>query len=354
MLIIFDASTHELNEQPTSELGDLYSELLRASYRGHHLVVLGRHTCQWGLDNLQLSSREEAHLKHLKHQYTRKKQLRSLVDCSLTVCLGDDQLTETPERKYSIGHKAFLRSRIFDEALLLVENQKNDGDFFRTLFSASIWPNGLNGFHFRPEHGGGGDIVDGLNTYLDMRQVIVTIHDSDKKAPTSPPSETARKLERAAERQTFVGGVFELPARATENLIPPSILKKHQRRVCACYGEGAFNTLFDCLEPDGEYTAADCFWKFFDVKKGIDTDTLGAIASIEDQTWIREKLGTVGEEIPQVKGFGNGILRSFLDCNEAIKDFRDFIGRDCWKDHFESFAKETYEYFVAEKNRATS
>ncbi|MBB5724075.1 hypothetical protein FHS72_003725 [Loktanella ponticola] len=48
-------------------------------------------------------------------------------------------------------------------------------------------------------------------------------------------------------------------------------------------------------------------------------------------------------------GFGDGILRQFLDCGQAIRDFVAFMGSEYWKLHFADFFDLVCWYFAASK-----
>jgi hypothetical protein len=97
--------------------------------------------------------------------------------------------------------------------------------------------------------------------------------------------------------------------------------------------------------------ASDCVWLYFDLKRGIEADKLDAITAPPVSDWLRERyqLGEGKFSDIDIVGFGDAILRQFLNCGEAVRDFVAFMKTPYWRTHFADFFDLIYWYFAAEK-----
>jgi len=198
-------------------------------------------------------------------------------------------------------------------------------------------------------HGGGADISACLRVEIPHQRVVVSVVDSDKVAPSDTPSATKRNLDREANRQTFVGMVCETPCKEAENYIPIGTLRAHRQRICPEFQ--SFEALENLITDQGTPDASDCVWLYFDLKKGIESDKLDAISDPPVANWLRERyqLGEGQFSDVEIGGFGDSLLRQFLNCGEAVKDFVAFMKSPYWTTHFADFFDLIYWYFAAEK-----
>lgn len=353
MLIFLTATPDSLSQFDPDQIEELFSELLRASSQGLHMVVLTRAQCDWARETLDLNTREKAQLQHLKTLYTQRGNLPKRAPCFMEVTLGEQQLEEVTPNKYRIGHIPLLRGSFLTEAKFILENVENDGDMLDIILKETGKSQDIKYFHFLRAHGGGADTPTCFRAAIPEQRVIVTLVDSDKKAPMDGNSQTYRNLIREANRQMFVGMIDATPCKEIENLVPFSILRDHRQRICSGYEN--FENLQTLLDRQSISYPTDCLWLFFDVKKGIEAEKLAAVANPDVRSWLDIKFLEDEQSFYdlQISGFGDGILRQFLNCGAAVKEFVQFIKGEYWAEHFGMFFANIYWYFVAEKPRAT-
>jgi len=271
----------------------------------------------------------------------------------MEVTLGERQLEETAPNKYRIGHVSLLRGNYLSESKLILENVENDGDMMDLVLRETGKSQEVRFYHFLRTHGGGADTPTCFRATIPEQRIFVTIVDSDRKAPMDGDSQTYRNLIREAARQVYAGMVDSTPCKEAENFVPLSILRDHRQQICAGYGNfGALDTL---LDRQNITCPSDCLWLFFDVKKGIEADKLNAVGNPDVRSWLEAKFLTDGQSFDEldIEGFGDGILRQFLNCGAAVGEFVKFLKSGYWAEHFGTFFTDIYWYFVAEKPRAT-
>ncbi|WP_417274302.1 hypothetical protein [Celeribacter halophilus] len=349
MLIYLDSTVDQLAAENPVEIEELISELLLASIYGRHLILLDRAICDWAKDSLNLGGREIAQLDRLKALYSQRGTLPQTALSYLKVETGETLLTEISPHKYSIGHRAFLDANYVRDSNLLIEHIENDGEMLKIILREASRRHPAPTYAFQALHGGGADIAACLRVEIPKRHVVVSIADSDKVAPNDKTSVTKRNLEREAERQTFVGMVCETPCKEAENYIPLTILRTHQQQLCPEFSSiDSLETLIQNQDVAGK---SDCLWLFFDLKKGIQAEKLDRIQNPPVAAWLAQKYQLGGRRFSdiEISGFGDGILRQFLDCGEAIKDFVKFMKTPYWATHFADFFDLVLWYFASEK-----
>lgn len=351
MIVFFEAADFELNNANEDELELLFSELLRASLRGHHYVLIERRTCEWALQRLSLNRKEAAHLHFLKQGYTQRGAIRNISNCQLIVGISAAGLQQVGEFKYQIGHKALLRGNYLDEPVLLVENSESDGTLIHHALKSVQRDHPIKDFSFIVRHGGGSTIVTCFDAELRAKRVTVCIVDSDKISPCSSPSSTVRALHKTADLGTFVGGVFVTRCREIENHLPLELIKRH--RLCVTFPD------FDILEeiirrPNGNDSSEAC-WLYFDLKKGLSGDALLSKPLAQDvEKWLRETFSDESRslEATRIAGFGDAILSQFLNSGPAMQDLNEHTKSQFWQSVFAPWFKEISWFFAAEKKKA--
>lgn len=349
MLIYLNATADQLASENPAEIENLISDLLQASTNGTHLVIIGRRICDWAKEHLSCNNREMAQLDRLKELYTQRGTLPSIARSILEIEVGDLQLSEYAPHKYRIGHRPFLGGNYLETARLLVEHIENDGDMLDIIMSETRRNHPVRSYKFLLLHGGGADIASCLKVEIPHQRVVVSVVDSDKVAPCDTPSATKRNLDREAKKQTFVGMVCETPCKEAENYIPIDTLKSHRQRICPEFG--FFAEIEGLMASQSVLGVSDCLWLYFDLKKGIEAEKLDAVSNPAVVNWLHERyqLGDGQFSDIEIGGFGDAILRQFLNCGEAIRDFVAFMKTPYWKTHFAEFFDLIYWYFASEK-----
>ncbi|WP_417452256.1 hypothetical protein [Kiloniella sp.] len=354
MLIIFDVPRLELERENLDIIENLYSELLRASINGIHLVVMTREVSNWGLENLSLNRRETAHLKLIKQIYTQNAGLIEISFCSLSIEIGEDGLTEPTPHNYRISHKELLEGNYLSESILLVENIENDGQLYKHILGEVKNSHKVKSFNFSLRNGGGSTIVSVFQHEIQNEKVVVCICDSDKYAPNDTISSTYRNLKGLSRRHKFIGLLSETIGREAENIIPLDIIK--DTYLCPNYEN--YDQLEELLELQNTAIHNDCLWLFLDIKNGLNGEELLQRGKLPATLqWIQSKyLRDNNSEILNidVPGFGDAVIGQFLNSWEAKSAFHSFFRSNYWTLHFKEFFEQIYWYFVSNKIQAVN
>lgn len=349
MIIFLEASPEELLAHPVSGIEELFSELIRSSLRGYHLVLIDRGACDWALANLTLNGRERAHLSELKNTFTQKGAMRQQAAFQLCVGTGSFGLQKVGN-VYQIGHIPLLRGEYLDKAILLVENEENDGEFVSQVFHALKRDHPVKDFVFETRHGGGSTIVPCFDTALRSKRVIVCLADSDRVAPCGPVSSTVKALHKTAQLQTYVGGLFITLCREVENHLPSELVRVHN--LCPQYPD--FAKLEALIQNQVVHAPLEKLWFSFDAKNGfVGSSIPGKNYPASVEGWLCEHFGQ-GDEIDSVliAGLGDALLQQFLRSGEALRDFAAHIRGEEWKGAFGGFFEEMLWFFAAERRKA--
>jgi hypothetical protein len=348
MLVFLEATPESLDAAVLSEMEMLFSELLRSSDFGLSKVVIQREVCIWGEKNLQLSARHKAILGRKREAFTQEGALR-WIDCSrLTVSIGSSALTNLGGGDYRIGHLKLLLSRYLAGSVLIVENQESDGEFYRQVLFSMRKKALVKEIHVDIRNGGGSTIVAAFEAELNKANVSVCVIDSDKAAPSAPASAVAKTLAALNDRSVYVGEVLQTPCKEVENFISLDIIQRNA--LCATYS--AFDDLCQLLDRQAGGANSNCLWLYFDLKRGMSPVLLDGHSLPEEALdWIGSKFLKEGEDIRTkiIPGFGDGILRQYLKCGLANRDFQQFMDSQYWLDNFSIFFERIYWYFVVDK-----
>ncbi|MGV2016792.1 hypothetical protein [Agrobacterium sp. 22-223-1] len=341
----------ELVSAPIEEVEQLFSELVRASIFASHYVIITRDACGWASDNLDLGRKYKAHLNSIKQDFTTKASILGQAKNVLKVGIGSSGLQSLTGGGYEIGHRALLRGRYLEQAVLLVENAENDGDFARSIFQILKNKHPVKHFSFDTRHGGGSTVVNCFNQELNNKRIAVCLVDSDKVAPSHPESATVKGLRQVANLGSYVGGIFVTRCREVENHLPAEIIQANN--LCPSYAEyEKLSKLMYNLEA--EYRSE--IWLYFDIKcgfRGSDLDSKGYSKATRD--WIESTYAEQGKEITDVtlSGFGPNILRQFLDSGLAMAELATHVKTPSWKQSFDGFYEEMLWFFAADRRIAT-
>lgn len=351
MIIYLEASTQELLESPLHEIEELFSELIRSSLRGYHLILIDRQACDWALANLKLNSREQAHLYTLKGIFTQKGSLRQIARCVLHIGVGSFGLQKLGSN-YQIGHIPLLRGDYLDKSILLVENEENDGEFARQVFHALRRDHAVKNFTFETRHGGGSTIVSVFDAHLRSKRILVCLADSDRYAPCGPVSSTVNALVKTASLQTFVGELFITLCREVENHIPNELIQLH--KICPEYKD--FDLLRKLINMQAKTSPIENIWFWFDAKHGFfGGEVLRKKHSSSVESWICQNFGQDNDiSSVSISGFGEALLQQFLKSGEAMRDFATYVQSDAWKAAFGNFFEDIMWYFAADQKRAVA
>ncbi len=311
-----------------------------------HYIVIDREACDWAVAELDLGSRQVAHLNHLKQNFAQKASLLTETNTRLSVGIGSSGLESLDNGSYRIGHRTLLSGSWLASTVLLVENADNDGDFADEIFSIIRRRHPVRNFCFVRRHGGGSTIVGALDREILEKRIVVCLVDSDKAAPAHPESATVRGLRNTERRGAYVGRIFVTRCREVENHVPLDLIKENQ--LCPSYDD--YEEIEGAIAEDAENLA----WLYFDVKAGFNGLVhLGKDYNDDTKKWINNVF--VRDREPQhvmISGFGPNILREFLNCNKAIAEMKAYVETDNWKTRFGGFFEEMIWFFAADNRRS--
>lgn len=98
------------------------------------------------------------------------------------------------------------------------------------------------------------------------------------------------------------------------------------------------------------------FWLHFDVKCGFKGQELGGSSySSTTKDWITTTYTGEDEVVENItiNGFGQNILRQFLNSGPAMAEFAIHVKTQSWKLSFEGFYEEMLWYFAADRRIST-
>lgn len=351
MIFSFEASVDELDFAPVEEVEQLFLALVQASILAIHYIIINREACVWAEENLDLGRKYKAHLNTIKQEFTTRASILEQARNILWVGIGSSALQPLTGTGYEIGHRALLKGRYLERAVLLVENAANDGDFTRSIFQILKKKHPVKNFVFDTRHGGGSTIVSCFDQELTEKRIAVCLVDSDKVAPSHPESATVKGLRHVASLGPFVGGVFVTKCREVENHLPVTIIEG--KNLCPSYTDyQKINELTSHHQTGG----TSDLWLYFDVKCGFRGQELeGSSYSSTTRNWIITTYTRQDEEITSVNinGFGPNILRQFLNSGPAMAELANHVKTPSWKLSFGGFYEEMLWFFAADRRIST-
>lgn len=352
MIVNFEADEAELESAAMDELADLFAELLRASLRGQHYVLIERRACDWVLRNVALSGREKAQLSFLKQEYTQRGALLRTSPVILTVGISAAGLQRVSSTRFEIGHKALLRGNYLDKPVLIVEHIETDGTFIGEVLQSMRRTHPIRDFAYDLRHGGGSTVVDCFDAELKNKRITVCMVDSDRLSPAIGHSPTVKALFATAELGIYVGGIFPTVCREMENHLPLSVIEA--RNLCPTYPDfEKLRALAGRLVGTEEHAT---WWWYFDVKEGVSGEALQSKSGLKESVriWLKNTYGSPTEEFSDVNyaGFGPNIIKQFLQNGPAMMDFANHMKQDFWKENFLPFFQSIAWFLVAERSRS--
>jgi hypothetical protein len=233
---------------------------------------------------------------------------------------------------------------LLTKTALVLEDLIDDQDLFDILMREARKLSTVPGFVYDPIHGGGSRTIDVFEAEIAKNKICVCIVDNDRFAPCDGKSEMAKKVLRKNTRdlvgldgQPFLGMGFTTIGRELENYVPFSIL----REVDQYEVHPTNNTIAEVVLQIGVPDQLDCAWLFFDVKDGLDGKAMlekakNELVSNETVDWLCQKFGTTIVEFEELKiqGYGNKVVRNFLNCPSALAAFHQFTRTEYWRHVF--------------------
>lgn len=331
MLIRFNVSIDELINISSPERSHLMSEFIRASRLGSHRIVVPRGTADWVLENVNLAEIDLAHLKRLRSEYTQLAGQIEQATLAIVVTDGGGVSFSDSGRIVSMGYKNVIAKDYLQRPVFLTENAKNDGCMLDIIVSHESRRRSFGAVAYDSAHGGGIGIADELKRFVELGRVVACVCDTDIKVPDGKRSDTYNKVIAAASQLALVGIATGTPGSEIENFIPLNIIDKMYGNI----NRESIDKLIGIMDRQGECECGECFWLYFDLKRGT-TEIEEHCNTLEKLQWARSKLPVDCDtgQIERIDGFGEKIVSDFLSDGSVQPDFFRFSRSDYWKTHF--------------------
>lgn len=348
MIITFEATTDELDATADHELDELFSEIVRASRRGLHYLIMKPNLHGLITARVNLRQIDSAHLQSICSSYSQRAGLLRLAPCYVRISVGSTGIQHDRDGNLCIGHRSLLAGRYLEITTLVVENMGNDGAAFGHILEEVRKKSGLPPINYEEVNGGGSVTPVVYESMRANKRISVALIDGDRSSPVCGPSDMARKITRNMVMATYAGDLFVLPCRDIENLIPVEIILSH--------GLGSPMSAADLVRVRSIYAAGhgrssnEAPYHYFDVKDGISLAKVSAHTFAKRKDWMRTNLcGDGAGGHADLPGFGSGIIPNFVQSGPAIADFLQHMNREPWKGHFYDFFRQIVFFLLSDK-----
>ena len=360
MIFQLQCTVDELAGASPDQVEEVFSNLIDADRSGRHFFLLPRRLSNWAIAALQLSGRDFAHLNLIREQYAVRWGLLKVARAYVNVRVGGSSITFDGKGEFSIGHQRLIQGDyLLSKTCLVVEDMVSDGTLYCHIFDETKKITNVPSISVQLEHGGGTrtDLI--LEKLIKERKVVVCISDHDRLAPMGRKSATAIKVERIYRARnidsdnsdcSFLGlGILTI-GRELENHIPYHLFKVMERYRTHV----DFDKLDELVSQVECVMAEDCFWQYFDIKKGVNGSVLTSMVnsgeiSTSAFNWICAKVRMDSETIEEfcIAGFGEDVVDAFFASHEALVGFHRFVRSDYWRFMFGSYFETLLWYFAA-------
>ena len=334
MIISIEISVTQANEQPLGKLEEFFSEVLRSSRRGHHIIIVPRSLARWAMDNIHLSGHDQAHLERVREEFTQIGSLRNdPASRVLKVVSLHQELQAAGDHAWSIGIEEILDSRFLDKPVLLLENATNDGELYNELLSHEARRRGIQSLAYQVANGGGGTTFQEVTRFANLKHIVVCVCDHDQLTPYSQSSETYTRAAATANSIGLVGTVLATPGREIENFLPLDLLID----LFPDYLSAQKTKLEGLISAQGAPQSGDCLWLFFDVKEGVCSAKLRQKCNSNDaRGWAEAKyqIDDLEDDNTAIDGFGQNVVGRLLGNGAALAKMHKFTRSPYWKQHF--------------------
>lgn len=345
MIISIEISVNQLADQPIEKSEDFFSEILRSSRRGHHIVIIPRAIARWAAENLQLSGADRAHLERLKGEFTQLGGLREAPTTRmLKVNSFAQDLQTADERSWLIGVNEMLAGRFLEKPVLLLENATNDGDLYNELLSHEARRRGITNLAYQIGNGGGGTTFQEVERFADLKHIVVCVCDHDKLTPYSSRSETFRKAKATSDAIQHIGTVIPTPGREVENFLPLDLVFDLYPEYCLPH----LQTLRGLIHAQGNPASGDCLWLYFDVKEGVCSGKfVQKCTSDEARNWVQQKyqIDDLNDNDMKINGFGQNVVERLFANGANLSALHKFTRSEYWLRHFATWFDALLPFF---------
>ena len=269
MLIEIDLSEGDIQKMGDENVARFFEKISDAVYNGIHQFYLPLELYLY-LKTLSIFSNPT--LAAIEFINERSSELGEYLNNKtlpkLTVKYCESEFKCGSENHFSIGYKNVLNGEYLLSPTLVVENIKNDGDFYEFLIiEEAKRRDGFSVVNFNLENSGSrGNTNNMVKVYSKKKRVVVFVIDQDEIAPSMAKLKTERKdWLKILNGKNCVGFVKYTPGHELENFIPLSLVKELGRNI----DDGYLQEIKKLIHDQGTTNAGDCLWLYYDIKRGI-------------------------------------------------------------------------------------
>ena len=360
MIFCLQSTVEELSDAENGELEVVFSQLIESDRSGRHFFISRRELCKWAVENLYLSQRDKTYLTSIHEKYAVRGDMLRAARVYVNVVLGDGSVSFDGKKTFIIGHKVLIKGEYLSNTTsFVVEDADADIKLYRHILGETKKLSDVPSIHFDPIHGGGSSTASAFKREIEKQRVVVCVVDHDSLAPNGKKSGTAnhvislyrkRNCENISGQSCFIGIGTTTVGRELENYIPYHLFKEME----AYQGYQHFELLDGLISQKGHVPPEECFWQYFDIKKGVCGRKLKKMfdngeISPESISWICNKIGCKLQEIDQfnVDGFGEGVIKSFFASVSTLTGFHSFVRSKYWSFAFRDYFDRIIWFFAA-------
>jgi hypothetical protein len=337
MIIRIDLTVPEIEAIAPDERSNFFSEVIRCSRLGYHRIVFPRPVAAWVGENTDLSMIDKAHLKRLRSEYTQLAGQAEDSPLIVRVVRNGGIERSNDGRIVSIGYEELIEGGFLLKSILLLENGVNDGRIIALVLRHEAKRIAFGELAYEVANGGGSTTAGELERLVDLGRVVACVCDTDIKVPGGARSPTFNTVMARSASIPLVGMAVGTPGSEAENFIPLNIIDQ----MFAATHPDACRSLHQVMEAQGDCETDDCFWLYFDIKRGI-SEMMSHLNTEVKIDWACRKLGVDRNGLAwhEISGFGDGVIASFFNDNKAQAEFFQFSRRQYWASHFSDWIRK--------------
>lgn len=362
MIFFLNVRIDDLEDLSSDEVEELFTNLVDADRMGRHFVVMRRDICRWASANVSLSGRNMAYLSVIMESFSTRGNICKEARSYLEIVLGGGR-PSVEGSGFKIGHRNFNLGEFWQyKSRMIVENLNSDGKLYQYVFDHTVKKTRVPGISVDFVLGAGNTTSSAFEGEINSFRVAVCVVDTDRISPCDRLGNTAlkvmnvhskRNLEPEDDAEPYIGIALKTVGHELENYIPLSAIKKIGEFKCD-------EQLDDLVFQQTAQNAKDCFWLYFDTKKGL------KIAEIQNKVknnhkskgvidWLAQKTMVLDADFDtlEISNIGHTIVERFLNSKEAKTEYLEFTETDYWQAVFFDHFEQLLWFLAAPKGKST-
>lgn len=347
MIVTIDFGANDAAAMDRHKVSELFSELVRASVRGHHRVVINRAMCRWSIEHLDLNERQKKHVAKIGQEFSQLGGEPPAIAPKISI-VAESQLPEcVGMRRWVIGVDEILSGDYLEPASLILENATNDGDFYELLLRLTAKKEQIGDLSYNIHHGGGNGCAAEVTRQATHQKIVVCVCDTDLLSPFGAKSATYTSAKAAFNQVQPVGEFFGTPGREVENFLPVDVIGDISGNWKAVIE--VENIVNSQKFPIAE---GDCIFLYLDLKNGANPGKYDNYCkSTESRSWICQKFRVPEIQIQNLStpAFGHRLIESVIKSEPLKRKMHRHVRSSYWDVHFSNWAQSLAWMFAGRK-----